>query len=283
MERVREHLRLSATALLSLALIVEGSLVVITLPIWDRIPMVLPFLSYLNPGFTLGEMARFFFCAILILGPSLCMGASFPLLLELYAASAEGVGKRVGLIYASNTVGAILGSLATGFILIGRVSSQHILESVAAVIILCGWLIAWAAGRAAFPGAYRHLRVAVPAFALILIFVVPAWNLDNLVLGGWITYTDPRASVGSRGRMIDHAEDPSGGIITVHTNNGGRSLSFFTNGKFDASYPTATFSRDHSFQPALFARNTRDALTIGIGAGGNIATTSTESIFQKKW
>jgi spermidine synthase len=269
LDRVRRRLGLSALALLGTALVVEGLLVVVTLPIWDRIPLVLPFIGYLNPGFAIGEIARFACSAILILGPALCMGASFPLLLELYSESADGVGRKVGLVYAWNTVGAILGSLATGFILIGRVSSQHILEATAAATILAGWVVCWKAGAAVFPGMFRHLRHKAPVAGLLLLAAMPAWNLDNLVLGGWITYLDPRKSL-DRGKIIDHAEDPSGGIITVHSANGGRSLSFFTNGKFDSSYPTASYARNHSFHPALFARNTRNALTIGIGAGGNI-------------
>jgi spermidine synthase len=266
LDRVRARTQWETVPLLGTALFLEGLLVAITLPLWDRIPLVLPFLSYLDPGFALGEAARFFFCAILILGPAICMGASFPLLLELYSRSAAGVGRKVGTVYGWNTVGAILGSLATGFILIGRVSSQHIIEACAASIVAAAWLVT--AGDAETGAVYRLWRHLAPAAVLLLLVLTPSWNLDRLALGGWITYTDPRDVI-QRGTLIDSAEDPSGGIITVHRNrNGG--ISFFTNGKFDASYPTAVFAKNHSFQPALFTRHSDRALTIGIGGGGNI-------------
>jgi spermidine synthase len=265
LERIRRRLDWDPVSLLSAALFTEGALVAVTLPIWDRIPTWLPFLSYLNPGFALGELARFACCVILVLGPALCMGVSFPLILELFSGSFRSVGKKVGAVYAWNTVGAIVGSLAAGFILIGRVSSQRILEASAASVVIAAWLIAVRGKRRIVIGAYPRLLHAAPAAALVLLALMPAWNLENLVLGGWITYMRP-----ARGGIIAHAEDPSGGIITVHRAEDGNGIAFYTNGKFDASSPTAGFAKNHSFQPALFARHLGRALTIGLGGGGNV-------------
>jgi len=55
--------------------------------------------------------------AILII-PTTCMGATLPLLARFLTDSLSIVGQRVGTIYATNTLGAVLGTLAAGFILL---------------------------------------------------------------------------------------------------------------------------------------------------------------------
>lgn len=46
------------------------------------------------------------------------MGATFPLVLKARANLKNKPGTEVGSVYAFNAVGAIFGSLATGFILV---------------------------------------------------------------------------------------------------------------------------------------------------------------------
>ncbi|HEY5610204.1 MAG TPA: hypothetical protein VIL97_03275, partial [Thermoanaerobaculia bacterium] len=54
-----------------------------------------------------------------LLIPTALMGATFPLVVRLYAESAgEGESRSTGIVYSFNTVGSILGSLLAGFLLI---------------------------------------------------------------------------------------------------------------------------------------------------------------------
>jgi len=63
-------------------------------------------------------IAAFILTAIIIyIIPSLIMGILFPLLNDLYFSIYKKAGKTVSSIYAINTIGAIIGSLAAGFIL----------------------------------------------------------------------------------------------------------------------------------------------------------------------
>ena len=57
------------------------------------------------------------------------MGLSFPLLLNLYSRGSHQVGRRIGTIYAVNTAGTVLGSLAAGFLLLPRLGSVLALRS----------------------------------------------------------------------------------------------------------------------------------------------------------
>jgi spermidine synthase len=59
----------------------------------------------------------------LIVGPSILLGLSFPLLARLYAGAWAGHGRRMGLVWMFNSVGAMLGSLLAGWWGLGRVGA----------------------------------------------------------------------------------------------------------------------------------------------------------------
>ena len=59
--------------------------------------------------------------------PTLLMGMSLPLAIKS-AASASQVGRDVGVVYALNTLGAILGVIATSFVLIPSVGLTFTFE-----------------------------------------------------------------------------------------------------------------------------------------------------------
>lgn len=64
---------------------------------------------------------RFLTCTFLLLIPTTLMGATLPVLtafLPVHPSKPAQLGRAVGLLYASNTIGAVLGSLATGVVLL---------------------------------------------------------------------------------------------------------------------------------------------------------------------
>ncbi len=79
--------------------------------------------------------------ASLMLIPTLCFGMSLPILIKIVSGGYEHVGKGTGQIYASNTLGAILGSLFMGFWILPLLGSQKSLMLVASLNLLLGVLI----------------------------------------------------------------------------------------------------------------------------------------------
>jgi spermidine synthase len=83
---------------------------------------------------------------IAILPPSLFMGIGFPLALGIAGRRGEedrdaDVASRVGLLYALNVAGAILGSLGAGFVLLPRLGSVNALIVLAGLFVVSGlWL-----------------------------------------------------------------------------------------------------------------------------------------------
>ena len=99
---------------------------------------------------TLGEnppafaFVRFTIAFALLIVPTVLMGATLPILSRLIVKQLSLVGKELGLLYAINTMGAVAGSFATGFYLIGHLG-LHGSIAVAALGNLGVGIIAWLA------------------------------------------------------------------------------------------------------------------------------------------
>ncbi|MCU1382887.1 MAG: Spermine synthase, partial [Acidobacteria bacterium] len=93
-----------------------------------------------TPWFTLQlELVRSF---CVVLPGAILWGASFPLALAAVATTEQDAARLAGGVYAANTVGAIVGSLATSFILIPWIGTSHaeqviiIVSALSALIML---------------------------------------------------------------------------------------------------------------------------------------------------
>lgn len=83
-----------------------------------------------------GDVSFFLICAIALLLPTTLIGISFPLASELIVMQMSALGRRIGSLYALNTIGGVLGSLAAGFLLIPYLGSQWALTVLIALNVL---------------------------------------------------------------------------------------------------------------------------------------------------
>ena len=81
-------------------------------------------------------------CFWVVLPGAILWGASFPLALAAVASSEQDAARLAGGVYAANTVGAIVGSLATSFVLVPWIGSSHseqvviIVSALSALVVL---------------------------------------------------------------------------------------------------------------------------------------------------
>src|SRR5438046_3752163 len=68
---------------------------------------------------------QFILCAGLMILATLCMGATFPIASQLYSSRFKILGRSIGNIYSVNTVGAIVGSLVAGFVLMPLIGTER--------------------------------------------------------------------------------------------------------------------------------------------------------------
>jgi len=85
--------------------------------------------------------------AIVLLPPCLLMGATFPALLRGVSRSLDGARRNVGLFYAVNLIGALVGALAAGIALIPAYGLTRSSFVAAAVNFAIGATVWFAAGR----------------------------------------------------------------------------------------------------------------------------------------
>jgi len=78
---------------------------------------------------------------VVILPPTLCMGAAFPLVSKIVAQGPDVVGRGVGSAYACNTLGAIVGAWVSGFVAIPLLGIHHSLALTALLSLGTGGVL----------------------------------------------------------------------------------------------------------------------------------------------
>jgi spermidine synthase len=141
-ERVRRPLRLYGFIEIGIGVyglavpLIFGLLPGLYQPFWDR----------LHLSFLAISIVRFIFAALVLIVPTALMGATLPVLSSYYARDRVRIGLHVGSLYALNTLGAVIGAAATGFVLIPTFGMRATTATAAAINILLG-LVALALAR----------------------------------------------------------------------------------------------------------------------------------------
>jgi len=90
-----------------------------------------------NP-FNITISIRLMYTMVAVYLPSLIMGIVFPLICGLYLSDEKSIGGDTGQVYAVNTIGALIGSLAAGFFLVPGLGVQSTLFIMAAGNLVLG-------------------------------------------------------------------------------------------------------------------------------------------------
>jgi spermidine synthase len=91
----------------------------------------------MDTGWLLTAM-RFAISGMVLLIPTTCMGATLPLLVRFCAERGGEFGGKVATLYGTNTLGAVFGTVATGFLLIPGLGLSTTTTSAAAVNLAIG-------------------------------------------------------------------------------------------------------------------------------------------------
>jgi spermidine synthase len=217
--------------------------------------------------FVAAELARFSCAFFLLIGPAVLLGLSFPLLLNLYSREMRHAGSSVGGIYAANTVGAILGSVSTGFLLLPRLGSLATLRLAATLNLI----LAVCFGFFLVPSKpTRRLLLAIgTATTALLLWIAPGhWDARRMSCGSYVYFRG-----GSFDRVLYHREDVQGGSTSVVQVGSVKVL--LSNGKFQGNDGGEVRAQIRfALVPVLFTREFRRAMVIGLGTGNTLRTIS---------
>ena len=87
---------------------------------------------------------KFFLSLVILLPPTICMGATLPLLARQFTRQVKTVGTGIGSLYTINTLGAVIGTFLSGFFLIPFLGLRKTVLAAAAVngvILVVVWLM----------------------------------------------------------------------------------------------------------------------------------------------
>jgi len=229
--------------------------------------------------------ARFLVASLVIIIPTLLLGALFPLVVRIVSAGrrAHATGRTVGDAYAANTLGAIGGSFASGFVLVpwlGLLGSLKLCVALNFVVASAAFFVANhnpARLRIRTRRAFGSAPLGVALSVLLIVGVGlagPPW--DPEVMSSAVYRYAPSLADKSKQELFDFLKRGQGetifykeGItatVAVQSQNGGRVLK--VNGK-----PEASTTGDMPTQiligalPLLVRERTDDVLLIGLGSG----------------
>ncbi|HXT71177.1 MAG TPA: fused MFS/spermidine synthase [Vicinamibacterales bacterium] len=240
------------------ALAWAGYMLMASMPYWPINP------QNVDPWFTFQiDLVR---CLWVVLPGAILWGMSFPLALAAVAAPGQDPGRLVGGVYAANTVGAILGSVASGLLLVtwlGTHTSMQVLIVFSAVsaLMLLAPVAAGETGRGQLNWGPTVLLVVATAGAGLLARTVP--DLPRLL----IAYGRYSATWVGLSNIIYAEEGLNASVAVSEMSNGVRN--YHNAGKVQASSEPQDMrlQRMLGHLTHLIPSTPSNALVIGCGAG----------------
>lgn len=210
-----------------------------------------------------GMSARFAVVgAVVVLVPTLLLGAAFPAVLRIAVPPARR-GQGTGLVLAGNTLGGIAGTLVVAFVVLPRLGTVRGLVLLAAFACVIGIAAAWRSKESMTRAVSAGLLGAV----LILGWALPADHLARLLPG-------------AKDATIVFYEESRGGTVAIvergESNQRFRRLYIQGVSNSGDAMPSLRYMRLQALLPLIIhAGEPRSALVIGFGTGITAGALST--------
>ncbi|MFY0562619.1 fused MFS/spermidine synthase [Archangium lansingense] len=259
----------------ALTCLLEALLLAVPLALGDRMAV---FASLMRPlsifGFGGLVLSWAIVAAVVVLPAAFISGVQFPLLLALLGRGGNNVGRQVGMAYAWNTAGSIVGSLAGGFGLLPLLSAPGVWRLVGAVLVGLGLVAVVLSLRQeqATPGRMVPPLAAAVVAALLLTAVGPtaAWRHSAIGAGrdkleGGNSINGVRDWMAGQRRWLRWETDGVESSVGVL---GAYGLSFMVNGKSDGNSLGDSGTQVMGGLIGAFTHpNPRRSLVVGLGTG----------------
>ncbi|MBT8493505.1 MAG: fused MFS/spermidine synthase, partial [Deltaproteobacteria bacterium] len=204
---------------------------------------------------------------LVILPAAIGLGAVMPVAMRAYVGGVDAVGRDVGRAYASNTVGAILGSLLGGILIMPVLGIER-------GVLLCALIYALCAAALAQPAPVGRRRlVSGLAIAIALgCLVAPGWNRSDFTAGLFRTHL-ARHYLSEGGLFERNVVYYADGIATtVSVERSESQWTLKNNGKTEASNKTdmPTQILVGLLPVMLHPGDIKDVFVVGYGSGVTI-------------
>lgn len=196
---------------------------------------------------------HFLKASLLMFVPTLIMGIAFPLVCRLITENFAKLGSSVGKAYAVNTLGSVLGPLATGFVLIPYLGSEISLKMMVTSNLLVGLILVTLFSQRT----HGYLFKAVLAVPVCLFVIFLHSYKTQLVLDFFNV---------SKEKVVYFKEGSSASVMATEAENG---ISLNVGGTVGAG--TLRSFRETTellaYIPLLLHKDPRDVAVVGFGTG----------------
>ncbi|HYV49936.1 MAG TPA: spermidine synthase [Myxococcaceae bacterium] len=270
--------RRPALSTFAVTCLLEALAVAVPFALGDRLAVAALFLrqfgSFGFSGFVLGWSV---IAAVVVLPAALVAGYQFPLLIALLGRGRREVGRQIGLTYAWNTAGSMVGSLAGGFGLLPLLGAPALWRFTAAALALLGACAVALGLRAPGPrgrSLAAPVALLVPTVALLMALGPTAmWRHSGIgagrVQGGALRTTAEIEELirGNRRVLVWEADGLESSVAAL---NGG-SLALVVNGKSDGEIRSdaSTMIMGGLLGALLHPREPKRGLIVGLGTGSS--------------
>jgi len=244
-----------------------------TIPLFERLPLLFLRLLYaLGDSFSLFLSIQLLLCALVMLLPTVLLGMTFPLVAQLFTQDLYRVGSSVGISYAANTLGAILGAFAGGFIFIPWIGVQNSIILGVVLNLSVGWFL-----LVLDPRATLQRRFAVGLLVIVgIIFIplkIPRWD-PRVITSGVSIYDDAFEELETDSLRLEQMRKDDivyykeGLTATISVHRGIFDYLYFkTNGKVDGSHGDTLTQLMIGYIPLLLNPAAKSVAVIGLGTG----------------
>jgi spermidine synthase len=237
-------------------------------PAFGQLPLWIGTLvkRYYAASFAALQILDLFLFFGLLLVPTVLLGMTFPIASKLYAKSDSLLGSEVSAIYAFNTIGGIVGSLAAGFFLIPWIGSQKTLILAAVLSVTVGILLTVAA-------VYDRRRWLPAACALLIlpaVFLIPTWDPELMASGAYkyAPYYPSNSDLETMLTSGDLLYFKEGATTTVSAKKDRGKVSLAIDGKIDATDAGDMLTQKLlAHIPLLMSKSAKNVAIIGLGSG----------------
>lgn len=219
--------------------------------------------SFTNPGWWTFIRGRFALAFLVMLLPTMLMGATFPLVNRICARSLKEIGKSVGNVYSVNTLGSILGSFFAGFILIPLIGVQRTIVIIAFLNLMAG-AIAIVANVLHSESRERLIRRISLLMAAVIIVGIAIIFID---LGKPLTHLTAIFKGQTGMKMLFYEEGIDASVTVAEDFEGVRRAFVDANQAAEDSRWDLPSHSVIGHLPILFHPDPKNALVIGFGMG----------------
>lgn len=235
-------------------------------------PQILPLMQYpyvilfrlLGSSFILFQAAQVLIYLLLLIIPTFLMGATFPLLSKIIVTDVDSSGKKIGFLYSSNSIGAMVGPVVSGFMLIPIIGIRYtsLIASILNIAVGAMFLV--------YATKNKKTLLAVPiSFLALSAGFVAYQNPLRMVNFYYIPIFKDVSEIDEFLRDQQTVFYKEGLYSTVEVMKIGETLSLKIDGRVDASTSLRDMSTQHllAYLPTLLHKNPKKVLNIGLGGG----------------